>query len=181
MARWLGQSICEMARVVGCSQSAVVSTYRQWSEQGQNADAVLAAQSSPMQEGNEGNKGYPVWSKPNEGLLWHKLQKIVMMVTGGSAHANPCPQSKVPAMHTWALELDLGAMEEGCLVQRVPFTFTNHVDSWVCVHCFPGEVMAPGYTVGRKHAGGGSVMFWTICYWETRAFTWTSIWLVPLS
>ena len=38
MARRLGQSISEMARLVGCSRSAVVSTYRQWSEEGQTTN-----------------------------------------------------------------------------------------------------------------------------------------------
>ena len=38
MARRLGQSISEMARLVGCSQSAVVSTYRQWSEERQTTN-----------------------------------------------------------------------------------------------------------------------------------------------
>ena len=38
MARRLGQSISETARLVGCSRSAVVSTYRQWSEEGQTTN-----------------------------------------------------------------------------------------------------------------------------------------------
>ena len=38
MARQLGQSISETARLVGCSRSAVVSTYRQWSEEGQTTN-----------------------------------------------------------------------------------------------------------------------------------------------
>ena len=38
MARRLGQSISETARLVGCSRSAVVNTYRQWSEEGQTTN-----------------------------------------------------------------------------------------------------------------------------------------------
>ena len=40
---------------------------------------VFGAQGSSMREGNE---GYPVWSEPTEFLLWHKSQKILMVVTG---------------------------------------------------------------------------------------------------
>ena len=38
MARQVGQSISETARLVGCSHSAVVSTYRQWSEERQTTN-----------------------------------------------------------------------------------------------------------------------------------------------
>ena len=38
MASRLGQSISETARLVGCSRSAVESTYRQWSEEGQTTN-----------------------------------------------------------------------------------------------------------------------------------------------
>ena len=84
----------------------------------------------------EGNEGYPIWSKPTEGLLWHKSQKMLMVVTGGMCH-NPHtvhrtllrsrrpvrvpmmthPLSKAPTTGTRASELDLGAVEEGRLVR----------------------------------------------------------------
>ena len=38
MARRLGQSISETTRLVECSLTAVVSTYRQWSEEGQTTN-----------------------------------------------------------------------------------------------------------------------------------------------
>ena len=53
----------------------------------QTGDRVLGAQGSSMREGNE---GYPVWSEPTEGLLWHKPQKILMVVTGGMCHNPQC-------------------------------------------------------------------------------------------
>ncbi|KAJ8417445.1 hypothetical protein AAFF_G00286720 [Aldrovandia affinis] len=43
----------------------------------------------------------------------------------------------------------------------------HHVDGRVRVHRLPGEEMAPGYTMGRKQAGGGSVMLWAMFCWET--------------
>ena len=41
------------------------------------------------------------------------------------------------------------------------------MDDRVRVRRLPGEVMAPGCTVGRQQAGGGSVMFWAMFCWET--------------
>ena len=43
----------------------------------------------------------------------------------------------------------------------------HHVDGQVCVHHLPGEHMAPGCTMGRRQAGGGSVMLWAMFCWET--------------
>ena len=89
MARRLGQSISETARLVGCSRSAVVSTYRSGPrrDKPQTGDRVLGAQGSSMRKGNE---GYPIWSELTEGLLWHKSQKILMVVTGGMCHNPQC-------------------------------------------------------------------------------------------
>ncbi|MCI4385481.1 hypothetical protein PGIGA_G00050990 [Pangasianodon gigas] len=43
----------------------------------------------------------------------------------------------------------------------------HHLDSRVCVHRLPGEEMAPGCTMGRRQAGGGSVMLYAMFCWET--------------
>ena len=50
-------------------------------------------------------------------------------------------------MGTRASELDLGAVEEGHLVDESRF-LSDHVDGRVRVRRLPGEVMAPGCTVG---------------------------------
>ncbi|KAK3513336.1 hypothetical protein QTP70_012369 [Hemibagrus guttatus] len=50
-------------------------------------------------------------------------------------------------------------MEEGGLV--------HHVDGRVCVRLLPGEHMPPGCTMGRRRAGGDSVLLWSMFYWET--------------
>ncbi|MCJ8733570.1 hypothetical protein PDJAM_G00225080 [Pangasius djambal] len=42
----------------------------------------------------------------------------------------------------------------------------HHVDGRVRVHRLPGEKTAPGCTMGRRQAGGGSVMPWTMFCWE---------------
>jgi len=43
----------------------------------------------------------------------------------------------------------------------------HHVDGRVRVHRLPGEHMAPGCTMGRRQADGGSVMLWAKFCWET--------------
>ena len=43
----------------------------------------------------------------------------------------------------------------------------HHVDGRVCVRHLPGEHMAPGCTMGRRQASGGSVMLWAMFCWET--------------
>ena len=43
----------------------------------------------------------------------------------------------------------------------------HHVDGRVRVRLLPGEEMAPGCTMGRRQAGGGSVMLWTMFCWDT--------------
>jgi len=52
-------------------------------------------------------------------------------------------------------------------------------DFWVTINCaedvqkafclvhYTGEHMAPGCTIGRRQAGGGSVMLWAMFCWET--------------
>ncbi len=43
----------------------------------------------------------------------------------------------------------------------------HHVDGRVRVRRLTGEHMAPGCTMGRRQAGGGSVMLWAMLGWET--------------
>ncbi|KAK3560338.1 hypothetical protein QTP86_006422 [Hemibagrus guttatus] len=43
----------------------------------------------------------------------------------------------------------------------------HHVDGRVHVRLLPGEHMAPGCTMGRRRAGGGSVLLWAMFCWET--------------
>ncbi|KAK3560711.1 hypothetical protein QTP86_014737, partial [Hemibagrus guttatus] len=43
----------------------------------------------------------------------------------------------------------------------------HHVDVRVRVRLLPEEHMAPGCTMGRRRAGGGSVLLWSMFCWET--------------
>jgi len=51
----------------------------------QTGDTVLDAQGSLMHKDNE---GYPIWSKSTEGILWHELHKILMMVMEDNVSQN---------------------------------------------------------------------------------------------
>lgn len=60
------------------------------------------------------------------------------------AHDDPCPPSKAPTMGMQASELDLGSVEVGHLVQCTSRVHVRHL---------PGEVKAPGCTVGLQVEG----------------------------
>ena len=45
--------------------------------------------------------------------------------------------------------------------------FLDQVDGHIRVRRLPGDVMAPGCTLGRRQAGGGSEMLWAMFCWET--------------
>ncbi len=65
----------------------------------------------------------------------------------------------------WIRESQNEAMEEGCLVWWITFSFRS--GGWLCVHCLPEEEMVEACTMGRRHASGGSVMFWAVFCWKT--------------
>ncbi|KAK3568332.1 hypothetical protein QTP86_004231 [Hemibagrus guttatus] len=69
----------------------------------------------------------------------------------------------------WAREHQNWTMEQWKKVtwsdeSRFPL---RHVDGRVHVRLLPGEHMAPGCTMGRRRAGGGSVLLWSMFCWET--------------
>lgn len=79
------------------------------------------------------SEGDPVWYEPTEWLLWHKFQRILKMITEIMSHRAQIYVSsrrpvRIPMLTTvlvtleaaprgmQELELDLGGVEEGCLV-----------------------------------------------------------------
>ena len=95
IARRLGQSISETARLGGApgQQWRVPTDSGPRRDKSQTGDMVLGAQGSSMREGNE---GYPVWTEPTEGRLWHKSQTILMVVMGECVTIHSAPH---PAAH----------------------------------------------------------------------------------
>ena len=55
-----------------------------WSEEGQTKNR---RQGSSM---CKGNKGYLIWPKLTKKWLWHKPEKMLMLVTGGMGHSTQC-------------------------------------------------------------------------------------------
>ena len=118
----------------------------------------------------EGNEGYPVWSEPTEGQLWHVTENF----NGG--HRRNVSQSTVHrtllrmGLHSrrlvrvsmmtsvhhrkrlqWARERRNWTLEQWKMVTWFDESrfLLDHVDGCVRVHTLPREVMAPGCTVGR--------------------------------
>lgn len=51
--------------------------------------------------------------------------RAVQLLTGQSAHSNPSAPMKVQTMHMGASKLDIAAVEEVCMIQLDPFSFTS--------------------------------------------------------
>ena len=127
----------------------------------------------------EGIEGYPIWSEPTENfngghgrnvsqstvhriLLRMGLRGLVRVPMMTPVHRRKRLQ--------WAREHRNWTLEQWKKVawsDESRFLFDHHVDGRVCVRRLPGEVMAPGCSVGRRRAGGGSVMLWAMFCWET--------------
>lgn len=114
MARQQGQN-----RIVGCSQSAVVRIYQQWSEEGQTTNQRQGV-GRPMRDGRiyarrqrrlshlvRANK-----RSANDDYMRNMSQRSRRLIR---APIDPCPLSKAPTIGTQAPELDVGAVEEGLL------------------------------------------------------------------
>ncbi len=110
------------------------------------------------QEVNAGSDG-----KVSEYTVHHSLLCMGPQTSQG-AHADPCPLPKAPTVSIKTGPQNNG--RPGGLVWWITF-YLHHVDGLVHVRCLPGEHMAPGGTMGRRQASGGSVMLWTMFCWET--------------
>ena len=148
----------QSGRLVGCSQSAVVSTYWQWSKEGLTTNRQQGVGHPSVIDAEHFYKGYGgiCHNTLHIGLRSWRLVRVPMLT---------------PVHRRKHLQLDLGAMEEVCLVKWVPFSCI-YVDGQIRVPHLPGEELAPGCTVGSRQVGGGSVMPWAVFCWETlvRAF-----------
>ena len=133
----------------------------------------------------EGNEGYPVWSEPTEGLLWHVTENFNgghgrnvsqstvhrTLLRMGLRSRRPVRVAIMTPVHRrkclqWARERRNWTLEQW---KKVAWSDESSflLNSRLRVRRIPGEVMAPGCTVGRRQAGGGSVMLWAMFCWET--------------
>ena len=127
-----------------------------------------------------GSKGWPLWSE----IL--QLLRRLMLVLVESCQNTQCieaccirgyiaaEQSGCPC---WALSTAKSANNGHMIIRTGPRSngrwwpgMMNNVFfyiTWMAGRCLPGEHMAPECTMGRRQAGGGSVMLWAMLCWET--------------
>ncbi|ROL49569.1 hypothetical protein DPX16_15895 [Anabarilius grahami] len=173
MARRLGQSISKTAALVGCSWSAVVSIYQKWSKegtvvnrrQGHGRPRLIDARgerrlvrvvrsnrrATVAQIAQEVNAGSD--RKVSEYTVHHGLLPM-----GLHSHTAESTNSEHVSIRTGPRSN--GKSWPGLMV-------LHHMDGRVHVRRLPGKHMAPGCTMGRRQAGGGSVMLWAMFCWET--------------
>ena len=185
---WLGRSISETARLVGCSRSTVASTYRSsLRDKPQTDDRALGAQGSSMHEGNE---GCPIWYQLTEATQATQVFKFESFSDGRNAsqravrssllHVGPRSRRPVRVLaltpvrcrkrlqrprecRDWTSEhwKKVTWFDESCFP-------LHHVHSWVRVRRSPVEEAALGCTVERRQAvQGGSMMLWAMFCRET--------------
>ncbi|KAK3558608.1 hypothetical protein QTP86_021665 [Hemibagrus guttatus] len=185
MARPLDQNISKTAALVGCSRSAVVSIYQKCYKEGTVVNR-RQGQGSLMHVGSE---CWPMWSDPTDEVL---LLKFAEEVNAGSDrkgseytvhHSLLCmgPHSRravrapmlTPVHHRkhqqWTSEHQNWTMEQWKNVAWSDESrfLLHHVDGRMCVPLLPGEHLAPGCIMGRRRAGGGSVLLRSMFRWET--------------
>lgn len=188
MARRLGQSLSETAALVGCSRSAVVSTYQKWSKEGKavnrrqghgrprlidargeqklarvvrsNRRATVAQIAEKVNAGSDRKVSeYTVHrSLLRLGLRSRRSVRVPMLTP---VHC-PTRQEWVDEHQNWTMEQwkKVAWSGESCFL-------LHQVDGQVCVRRLPVEHTAPGCTTEKKQADGGSLMLWAMFCWET--------------
>ncbi|KAJ8276573.1 hypothetical protein COCON_G00083250, partial [Conger conger] len=188
MARRLGRSISETAKLVGCSRSAVVSTYRQWSEEGQTTnrrqgigrprliDARGQRRLSRLVRTDRKATVAQIAENFNHcygaNVSEHTVHRTLLRM--GLRSCRPVAVPVLTPVHRrkrleWARERQNWTLEQW---KKVVWSdesrfLLHHVDGQVRVRSLPGEEMAPECTVERRQDGGGSMMLWAMFCWET--------------
>lgn len=91
--------------------SAMMSTYREWCEEGKTQTANVKSVTHGLSIG-EMNKGNPIWYIPTEELLWCKLQIILLVVTAVICHDTQC--IKYGESSVLLLNMELHAVQCPC-------------------------------------------------------------------
>lgn len=184
MARWLGQIISKMARLMGWLWWAMVSTYWKWFEEGKttkqqqcagqpqlintrcewgpselvwtNRRAILAQVGDGFNAGDESNVSWHTmhWTLLNMGLYRHGPLWVPMLTP--VHHRQPLHYGHViTGPGTWTSGKSPGLINPF-------FCYTIWMTEYLCR--LPGKVLVPGWTTEQNQAcaGGGSVMFWVM-------------------
>uniref|UniRef100_A0A671YBG6 Tc1-like transposase DDE domain-containing protein n=1 Tax=Sparus aurata TaxID=8175 RepID=A0A671YBG6_SPAAU len=182
MARRLGQSISETAGLVGCSRSAVVSTYQKWSKEGQPVNRRKGHGRPRLIDARGERRLARVVQSHSKATVAQIAERINAgsdrKVSEYTVHRSLLRMGvrsrrpvRLPMLTTvlwrmrlkWALEHQNWTTEQW---KRVVWSNEAHfllhdVDGQVRVCRLPGENMTPGCAVR------GSVRLWAMFCWET--------------
>lgn len=188
MARRLGTSITETARLVGCSRSAVVSIHAKWindgdtssRRQGVGRPRVIKEKGrrrlSRLVKQNRRETVAQLTAQYNAGpsasVSEHTVQRTLLDM--GLCSRRPTRVPLLTKRHRqlrlqWAREHRDWTMDEW---KRVAWSdesrfLIHHVDGRVRVRRLPGEQLLPSCTAGHTQAGGGGIMLWGTFSWAT--------------
>lgn len=188
MARRLGTSISETARLVGCSRAVVVSTYQKWCRDGETASRRPTV-CRPRRIDSRGERRLlrivrrdrrattaEITTSYNSGdpdsVSQHTVQRTLLRM--GLRCRRPKHVPALTERHRqmrllWAKKHRNWTPEEW---KKVAWSdesrfLVHHLDGRVRIRRFPNEPLAPGCTVGRRQAGGGGIMVWAMFSWGT--------------
>ncbi|GBN63496.1 hypothetical protein AVEN_148374-1 [Araneus ventricosus] len=187
MARRLGTSITETARLVGCSRPAVVSIHTKWindgdtssKRQGVNRPRVFKKRGcrrvSRLEKQNQRQTVAQLTAQYNAGprasVSEHTVQLTLLDM--GLCSRRPTRVSLLTKRHRqlhlqWAREHRDWTMDEW---NRVAWSdesqfLIHHVDDRVRVRRLPDEQLLPSCTAGHTQAGGGGIMLLGMFSWE---------------
>ncbi len=145
----LGQSISKTAALVGCSWSAVVSIYQKWSKEERNSgEPVTGSWASKAHWCTGGVKAGPCGPVSEYTVHRRLLGMGLHSCIAADQSGCPCWPVHRQKRQQWAREHQNWTTEQW---KKVAWSnescFLLHlVDGRVCVHCLPGEHMAPGCT-----------------------------------
>ena len=194
MARRLGTSISETARLVGCSRSAVVSVFNKWRNQGETTSKRRGVGRPPLiTDVGRRRLGRQVkqdrrrtvaelTSDFNAGQSTSVSEHTVhrTLLTMGLRSRRPMHVPMLTPRHRqlrlkWARDHRHWTLAQW---QSVAWSDESryrlhHADGRVRIRRRPGKQLLDTCTAGRRQAGGGSIMLW-------GTFTWTSMGPVEL-
>ncbi|GBL74166.1 Transposable element Tc1 transposase [Araneus ventricosus] len=183
MARRLGTSITEIARLVGCSRSAVVSIHAKWindgdtssRRQGVGRPRVIKKKGrlslSRLVKQNRRQTVAQLTAQYNAGPSASVSEHTVQLTLSDMGLCSRRP-TRVPLLTKRHRELCLQWAREHRNWNRVAWSdesrFLIHlVDGRVRVRRLPGEQLLPSCTAGHTQADGGGIMLWGTFSWAS--------------
>ncbi|GBM65331.1 hypothetical protein AVEN_12097-1 [Araneus ventricosus] len=189
MARRLGTSITETARLVGCSRSAVVSIHAKWINDGDTSSRRQCVgrprviketgrrRLSRLVKQNRRQIVAQLTAQHNAGssasVSEHTVQRTLLDM--GLCSRRPTHVPLLTKRHRqlrlqWAREHRDWTMDEWKRVAWLDESrfLIHHVDGRVRVRHLSGEQLLPSCTAGHTQAGGGGIMLWGTFSWADR-------------